>query len=110
MSINENTDLGTGNYEAASEKQREAAVPVVREYIVGEGEPVYDTGMHKISILVKLTRFEVLKKALNDLGVKGMTVTQVMGCGVQKGAADDVHCVVVNASNFHQYLLIGGAS
>ena len=88
MSVNENTDLGTGNYEAASEKQREAAVPVVREYIVGEGEPVYDTGMHKISILVKLTRFEVLKKALNDLGVTGMTVTQVMGCGVQKGAGE----------------------
>ena len=88
MSVNENTDLGTGNYEAASEKQKEAAVPVVREYIVGEGEPVYDTGMHKISILVKLTRFEVLKKALNDLGVTGMTVTQVMGCGVQKGAGE----------------------
>ena len=26
-----------------------------------------------------------LKTALNDLGVTGMTVTQVMGCGIQKG-------------------------
>lgn len=98
MSINENTDLGTENYEAASEKQREAAVPVVREYIVGEGEPVYDTGMHKISILVKLTRFEVLKKALNDLGVTGMTVTQVMGCGVQKGAGEYYRGVEMDAT------------
>ena len=98
MSVNENTDLGTGNYEAASEKQREAAVPVVREYIVGEGEPVYDTGMHKISILVKLTRFEVLKKALNDLGVTGMTVTQVMGCGVQKGAGEYYRGVEMDAT------------
>ena len=98
MSVNENTDLGTGNYEAASEKQKEAAVPVVREYIVGEGEPVYDTGMHKISILVKLTRFEVLKKALNDLGVTGMTVTQVMGCGVQKGAGEYYRGVEMDAT------------
>ena len=88
MSVNENTDLGTGDFDAATEKQRDAAVPVVREYIVGEGSPVYDTGMHKVSILVKLTRFEVLKKALNELGVTGMTVTQVMGCGVQKGAGE----------------------
>ena len=32
--------------------------------------------------------FEKLKKALNDLGVTGMTMTQVMGCGIQKGAGE----------------------
>ena len=46
---------------------------------------IYDTGMHKVSIIAKLSKFDQLKSALNDLGVTGMTVTQVMGCGVQKG-------------------------
>lgn len=98
MDINENTDLGVSEYLRASERQRDAAVPVVREYIVGEGAPVYDTGMHKISILVKLARFELLKKALNDLGVTGMTVTQVMGCGVQKGAGEYYRGVEMDAT------------
>ena len=39
--------------------------------------------MHKVSIIVRLAKFDALKKALNDLGVTGMTVTQVMGCGIQ---------------------------
>ena len=46
---------------------------------------IYDTGMHKVSIIAKLSKFDQLKSALNDLGVTGMTVTQVMGCGTQKG-------------------------
>ncbi|MBQ6844456.1 MAG: P-II family nitrogen regulator, partial [Agathobacter sp.] len=32
--------------------------------------------------------YEHVKKALNELGVTGMTVTQVMGCGIQKGAGE----------------------
>ena len=43
---------------------------------------IYDTGMHKVSIIAKLSKFDQLKSALNDLGVTGMTVTQVMGCGI----------------------------
>ena len=46
------------------------------------------TGIHKVVIIAKLSRYEKLKTALNDLGVTGMTVTQVMGCGVQKGAGE----------------------
>ena len=30
-------------------------------------------------------RFEELKEAMNEIGVAGMTVTNVMGCGTQKG-------------------------
>ena len=45
-------------------------------------------GIHKVVIIAKLSRYEKLKTALNDLGVTGMTVTQVMGCGVQKGAGE----------------------
>ena len=40
--------------------------------------------MHKVCIIVRLSKFDTLKKALNNLGVTGMTVTQVMGCGIQK--------------------------
>ena len=47
-----------------------------------------DTGIYKVSIITKLASFEKLKKALNDLGVTGMTMTQVMGCGIQKGAGE----------------------
>jgi Amt family ammonium transporter len=98
MAVNENTDLGETTYDKASERQRDAAVPVVREYVVGEGSPVLDTGMHQVSIIVKLARFDVLKNALNELGVTGMTVTQVMGCGVQKGAGEYYRGVEMDAT------------
>lgn len=81
MSVNENTNLGTNEYENASEVQKSAAVPVVKADDL-------DTGMHKVVIIAKLSRYERLKTALNDLGVTGMTVTQVMGCGIQKGAGE----------------------
>ncbi len=40
----------------------------------------------KISILCNQTKFEELKNALNNIGVTGITVSNVLGCGVQKGA------------------------
>lgn len=39
----------------------------------------------KIEIICKEGRFEVLKDAMSKLGITGMTVSHVMGCGVQKG-------------------------
>ena len=87
MVPNENTDLGEDDASKASAKQMDAAVPVVREpAVIHDG--IYDTGMHKVSIIAKLSKFDQLKSALNDLGVTGMTVTQVMGCGIQKGAGE----------------------
>jgi Amt family ammonium transporter len=83
MEVNENTDLGEDNYEAASERQKEAAIPVTRTEFVGN-----PTGMYKISIIAKHSRYELLKNELNKIGITGMTVTQVMGCGIQKGAGD----------------------
>ena len=53
---------------------------------------IYDTGMHKVSIIAKLSKFDQLKTALNDLGVTGMTVTQVMGCGIQKAPVRSTRC------------------
>lgn len=39
----------------------------------------------KVDIICKQNKFDDLKTALNGIGVSGMTVTQVLGCGVQKG-------------------------
>ncbi|MGN0389390.1 MAG: ammonium transporter [Wujia sp.] len=44
-----------------------------------------DVKLTKISIICKQSKFEDLKTALNDTGVTGITVTQVLGCGAQKG-------------------------
>ena len=41
--------------------------------------------MTKIDIIARPERLEDLKEALNTIGVQGMTVSQVYGCGLQKG-------------------------
>ena len=81
METNENTDLGVDDYSKASEAQKAAAVTVT-----APAESA--TGIYKVSIITKLSSYEKLRKALNDLGVTGMTMTQVMGCGIQKGAGE----------------------
>jgi len=42
----------------------------------------------KVEIITKQSRFEALKAAMNEIGVTGMTVTQVLGCGMQKGKTE----------------------
>ena len=44
--------------------------------------------LSKIDIICKQSKFEELKEALNAIGVQGITVTQVLGCGTQKGTAE----------------------
>ena len=39
----------------------------------------------KVEIVTRKNKFEELKNALNEIGVMGMTVSQVLGCGTQKG-------------------------
>jgi len=85
MSENENTNLGIADYESASEPMRKAAVPVENVAKLTEGTSL-DSGMYKVVIITKLSRYDKIKKALNTLGVTGITVTQVTGCGIQKGA------------------------
>ena len=60
--------------------------------------PSQDTGIYKVAVIAKLSRYDYLKKAMNDLGVTGMTVTQVMGCGIQKGAGEKYRGVEVDAT------------
>lgn len=95
MDINDNTDLGEEDVTRASEAQKNAAVKVVQEPAL---VPSLDTGMHKISIICRLSKFDELKKALNELGVTGMTMTQVMGCGIQKGSAERYRGAIVDST------------
>ena len=95
MDVNDNTDLGEEDVTRASEAQQNAAVKVVQEPAL---VPSLDTGMHKISIICRLSKFDELKKALNELGVTGMTMTQVMGCGIQKGSAERYRGAIVDST------------
>lgn len=73
-----NTNAKTGNTVSMDD-----AVPVqVKE----NTSPVAsDVKISKVSIICKQNKFEDLKTALNEVGVTGITVTQVLGCGAQKG-------------------------
>jgi Amt family ammonium transporter len=91
MSVNENTSLGSNEYDTASEAKKNAAVPVVQD-------PTPATGIYKVAIIARLSRYDTLKKAMNELGVTGMTVTQVMGCGIEKGAGEKYRGIEVDAT------------
>ncbi|MCR5587923.1 MAG: ammonium transporter [Lachnospiraceae bacterium] len=93
MDVNENTHLGVSEYEDASEAMRNASVQVVQA-----PEMVPASGMHKVVIITKLSRYDKIKRALNELGVTGMTVTQVTGCGIQKGAGKKYRGVEMDAT------------
>ena len=93
MDVNENTDLGSSEYATASQAKKDAAVPVVNATT-----PASASGIHKVVIISKLTKYDKLRKAMNDLGVTGMTVTQVMGCGIQKGAGEMYRGVEMDAT------------
>lgn len=92
MDINQNTSLGTSDYEMASEAQKNAAISVVKQTSAA------DTDIHKVVIITRLSRYDKIKNALNELGVTGMTVTQVMGCGIQKGSGEMYRGVEVDAT------------
>ena len=87
MSENENTNLGEADYDKASEAKKNAAVPVENVAAAMAGT-IPDTGINKVVIITKLSRYDKIKRALNELGVTGITVTQVSGCGIQKGAGE----------------------
>ena len=91
MTVNENTNLGVSDYDKASEFVREKSVST---YVA----PDINTGIHKVVIIAKLTKYDALRKAMNELGVTGMTVTQVMGCGIQKGAGEMYRGVEMDAT------------
>lgn len=56
----------------------------------------------KIDIITRPGKLEELKEALADIGVTGMTVSQVFGCGLQKG-----HTEVYRGKEYSINLLAG---
>ena len=68
------------------------AVPVTKEEVPVsvkvKKEPAAGVKMTKLEIVCKESRFEALKNALMELGMTGMTVSHVMGCGMQKGTPE----------------------
>ena len=61
------------------------AVPVKRMPVFEDGKP-------------KMTKFETLKAAMMNIGITGMTVSHVLGCGMQKGKPEYYRGVPVEAS------------
>ncbi|MCD7991370.1 MAG: ammonium transporter, partial [Clostridia bacterium] len=61
----------------------EKAVPV--EHYPSAKPVSASVKLSKVVMIFNQSRFTALKDALTDLGVTGMTITQVMGCGTQKG-------------------------
>lgn len=80
------TDLAVdvSDFDTIGSASMEDSVPAVVEKSAGTD----DKKITKVEILMKQERFEKLKKAMNEIGVTGMTVTQVLGCGTQKGAPE----------------------
>lgn len=44
-----------------------------------------DVSITKITIFAKQSRFDALNEAMSKIGINGMTVTNVLGCGAQRG-------------------------
>ncbi len=61
------------------------AVPVEKAIPVAKATSRPDAKFHMVSIVTRQSKFDELKAAMNDIKVTGMTVTNVLGCGVQHG-------------------------
>ena len=75
-------------------------VPVA-EAVTVKKMPSFDDGtpkLTKVEIICKESRFEALKAAMIDIGITGMTVSHVLGCGVQKGKPEYYRGVQVEAN------------
>ena len=70
------------------------AIPVKKVPAFEEGTPKFT----KIEIVCRESRFEALKNAMMNLGITGMTVSHVLGCGIQKGKPEYYRGVQVEAN------------
>lgn len=83
-------DISYSAEEMAEAKQEGIALPVeqavpVTKVTTGENA---NADFTKVVIVTRQTKFDALKAAMNSIGVTGMTVVNVMGCGMQKGASE----------------------
>ena len=91
----ESLDYGfSGAVAVAGETPVSEAIPVKRVPSFDETQPKFT----KIEIICKEPRFEALKAAMMDIGITGMTVSHVLGCGAQKGQPEYYRGVPVEAT------------
>ncbi len=57
-----------------------------------------DLPITKVEVICQQSRFEALKNALDEIGITGMTVTNVLGCGMQKGHYEYYRGVKANSN------------
>ena len=84
---------------AVSEEEPVAEVPVTvvdRPHIERSADS--KNKYTRVAIICKQNKFETLKNALSEIGVTGFTVTQVLGCGTQRGAGEMYRGVPVEAT------------
>lgn len=121
MEVNDNTSLGidetmiNASYAEPAGKAGTAAADMpalvsaatksVNAASAFAGSSAGESNIHKVVIITKLTRYDAIKKAMNEIGVTGMTVTQVMGCGIQKGAGEKYRGVEMDATLLPQVKL-----
>ena len=81
--------LGGSLKTGTSSEKKEEKVPEsesVPVQVISDNKTVAsDVKLSRVDIICKQSKFEELKEALNAIGVMGITVTQVLGCGAQKG-------------------------
>ena len=70
------------------------AIPIKKVPSFTEGDPK----LTKIEIVCKEARLEALKSAMLSIGITGMTVSHVLGCGIQKGSPEYYRGVPVEAT------------
>ncbi len=70
--------------------------PSVAVPVVDNSQP--DAKMTKVVVLTKQEKFQALKDTLDHMGVTGMTVTQVLGCGMQRGGQEYYRGVSVEST------------
>ena len=88
-------DYGYGGAVAVSgDTPVSEAIPVKKVPSFDEGAPKFT----KVEIICKEQRFEALKNAMMAIGITGMTVSHVLGCGAQKGQPEYYRGVVVEAN------------
>ena len=86
--VDTNTVFTTGDVPEAE------AIPVKKVPAFEDGIPKFT----KVEIVCKESRLEPLKAAMMDLGITGMTVSHVLGCGVQKGKPEYYRGVQIEAN------------
>ncbi len=88
------SNYATGEVAVTGTTPVEKAVPVITTK--APKASTGDTKYTKVTIVCNQSKFEALKSQMAQIGVTGMTVTQVMGCGVQKGKTEFYRGVPLN--------------